>query len=130
MVWTQISTGSMRKKMTTVAQKLCPLCTFEAPAVTILLSHLRTVHFSDPRFRVSCGLDGCLTTSSSFSALYSHIYRHHLHIVKKQKESFPASSQIENEASGSMPSRSRLDTGSDLDLMTGTIAASSFNAIE
>ena len=115
--------------MTTVAQKSCPLCTFEAPAVTILLSHLRTVHFSDPRFRVTCGLDGCLTTSKSFSALYSHIYRHHPHIVKKRKESFPAYSQTENEASGTIPSRSRLDTGSDLDLMTGTVAAS-FNTMK
>lgn len=65
---------------------VCPLCTFEAPDVTIILSHLRTVHSNDPHFIVSCGLDGCTTTSRSFSALYSHIYRRHPDIIKKRKE--------------------------------------------
>ena len=58
--------------------------------------------------------------SENLSALYSHSYWHHPHIVKKQKKSFSASSQTKNEASGTIPSRLRLDTGSDLDLMTGT----------
>lgn len=110
----RVRIGRVPIAMTTVAQKLCPLCTFEAPTVTIVLSHLRAVHSSDPHFRVTCGLDGCLTTSSSFSALYSHIYRHHPGIVKKRKESFPASSQ----ETGGLNSQSRLDTGSDL---TGTV---------
>ena len=58
--------------------------------------------------------------SKNLSALYSHSYRHHPHIVKKQKKLFSASSQTKNEASRTIPSRLRLDTGSDLDLMTGT----------
>ena len=34
-------------------EKSCPFCTFEAPKVAILLSHLRTVHANDPRFSVT-----------------------------------------------------------------------------
>ena len=57
---------------------VCPVCaTFEAPSLPFLLSHLRLVHSHDPRFSVTCGLDGCTYTSRSFSALYSHIYRKH-----------------------------------------------------
>ena len=66
--------------------KLCPLCSFEAPTIAIVLSHLRTVHSSDPNFHVLCGLGGCATTFRSFSALYSHIYRYHPDLVKKRKE--------------------------------------------
>ena len=56
----------------------CPICaTFEAPSLSYLLSHLRLVHANDPRFNVTCGLDGCAYTARSFSALYSHIYRRH-----------------------------------------------------
>ena len=56
----------------------CPICaTFVAPNLPYLLSHLRLVHSHDPRFNVTCGLDGCAYTARSFSALYSHIYRKH-----------------------------------------------------
>ncbi len=70
-----------------VSQKLCPLCSFEAPSVQVILSHLRLVHSNDPQFLVSCGLNGCATTSKSFSSLYSHIYRHHNEVIFKRKES-------------------------------------------
>ena len=69
-----------------LAHKLCPLCTFEAPSVKNVMSHLHAVHSSDPNFVVICGLDGCTTTSRSFSALYSHVYRHHSDIIEKRKE--------------------------------------------
>ena len=67
--------------------KSCPirLCSFQAPSINIILHHLRTVHSSDPNFLVTCGINGCATTSKSFSALYSHIYRHHPQIVRKRK---------------------------------------------
>ena len=82
-----------------MGQKLCPLCVFEAPTVNSLLSHLRTVHSSDPHFRVSCGIAGCSTTANSFSALYSHVYRRHPDLIKKRKESGePVSTQIGNAA--------------------------------
>lgn len=69
-----------------LVHKRCPLCTFEAPSVKNVLSHLRAVHSSDPNFAVTCGLNGCGTTSRSFSALYSHVYRHHSDIIEKRKE--------------------------------------------
>ena len=53
------------------------MCTFEAPSVKIVLSHLRSVHSNDPKFNVMCGLDGCSSTFRTFSGLYSHIYRRH-----------------------------------------------------
>ena len=69
-----------------LALKLCPLCSFEAPSVSIVLSHLRTVHASEPNFCVACGLGGCAKTSKSFSSLYSHVYRLHPDFVQKRKE--------------------------------------------
>ena len=52
-------------------------CSFEFTSIAILLSHLRLVHSSDPRFLVCCGINSCTVTSKSFSSLYTHVYRHH-----------------------------------------------------
>ncbi len=70
-----------------VSQKLCPMCTFEAPSVNVILSHIRAVHSHDPNFFVTCGLGGCGTTSRSFSALYSHVYRRHSDVISKRVKS-------------------------------------------
>ena len=69
----------------TVASKCCPLCSVVAVSVTLLLSHLRCAHASDPNFDVICGLSGCKTTLQSFSALYFHIYRKHPYIIRKRR---------------------------------------------
>ena len=53
------------------------MCSFECPSIAVLLSHLRLVHSSDPRFLVCCGINSCTVTSRSFSSLYTHVYRHH-----------------------------------------------------
>lgn len=64
----------------------CPLCSnFQAETIHHLLSHLRIVHSNDSRFVVTCGLNGCATTSRSFPSLYSHIYRNHPGIIRKRK---------------------------------------------
>ena len=62
----------------------CPLCTFQACSVSTILSHLCTVHSNDSNFSVACGLGGCATTSKTFSALYSHIYRRHPDVIRKR----------------------------------------------
>ena len=51
------------------------MCSFAAPSIATLLRHLRSVHSMDPHFHVTCGIDGCINTSKTFPALYSHIYR-------------------------------------------------------
>ena len=51
-----------------------------------VISHLQAVQSSDSNFVVTCGLNGCSTTFRSFSALYSHLYRHHPDIMEKRKE--------------------------------------------
>lgn len=70
-----------------VALKICPLCSFKTLSVPDILSHLRGVHSHDPNFVITCGLNGCATTSRSFSALYSHIYRKHPEFINKRKPS-------------------------------------------
>ena len=55
----------------------CPLCVFVAASLSLILSHLRLVHASDPGFNVTCGITGCVRTFKSFCALYQHIYRKH-----------------------------------------------------
>lgn len=73
--------------MANLSSKICPLCPFEAGSIGSCLSHLRLYHFSDPRFRVTCGIGGCATTCRSFSSLYSHVYRRHKEdgIIQKRK---------------------------------------------
>lgn len=57
---------------------VCPMCVFEAPSVSLLLSHLRLVHSNDPGFLVRCGIEsGCSYTARIFSALYSYVYQRH-----------------------------------------------------
>lgn len=60
-----------------ISGKKCSMCSFEAPTVKLVLSHLRSVHSSDPRFNVMCGIGGCARTYRTFSGLHSHIYRSH-----------------------------------------------------
>ena len=62
----------------------CLLCSYTADTIQSILSHVRTFHANDANFCVLCGIDGCATTSRSFSALYSHVYRHHYELIKKR----------------------------------------------
>lgn len=60
-----------------------------------VLSHLRIVHSSDPRFSVVCGVDGCSSTFHTFSAFYSHIYRRHKTSGIIQRESGTATTDTD-----------------------------------
>ena len=78
----------------------CPLCNFTAVSLQKIISHIRTVHSNDPRFKITCGLEGCAaSTYKSFSALYSHLYRHHQWLIKKRKGE-TAESEVELSGSG------------------------------
>ena len=56
---------------------LCPICRLTTSTLPQWFSHLRSAHSSDPSFYVTCGIDGCKKTYSKFSALNTHVYRHH-----------------------------------------------------
>ena len=60
---------------------ICPLCSYTADTIQSIISHVRTFHANDANFCVLCGIDGCATTSRSFSALHSHVY---LELIKKR----------------------------------------------
>lgn len=62
----------------------CPMCSYSATTLQNVLSHMRAYHANEPNFCVTCGLDGCATSSSSFAGLYSHIYRNHNEYVTKR----------------------------------------------
>ena len=66
-----------RKMSSRISEKKCPTCSFNASTVKLVLSHLRSVHSSDPRFHVMCGIDGCARTYRKYSGLHSHLYRCH-----------------------------------------------------
>ena len=78
-----------------VEENHCPLCGASCPNVPGTLSHLRTIHSSDPLFNVTCGLGGCANTSRSFRALYSHIYRNHPGIIQRRSDSKKSLSNLE-----------------------------------
>jgi hypothetical protein len=66
-----------QKMSSKISDKKCPMCSFNASTVKLVLSHLRSVHSSDPRFHVMCGIDGCASTYRKYSGLHSHLYRCH-----------------------------------------------------
>ena len=55
----------------------CPLCNFTAPARSLWLSHLRSVHSEDDDFNITCGIQGCTNTYTKCSSFVTHIYRQH-----------------------------------------------------
>ena len=67
-----------------LASYSCLLCEYIGRSIRLLLSHLRSIHSSDPHFYVCCGINDCSYTAVSFSALYSHIYRRHSHVISRR----------------------------------------------
>lgn len=55
----------------------CPFCDTTTSNMSQCFSHLRSSHASDPSFQFTCGIDGCKKTYLTFSALNTHVYRHH-----------------------------------------------------
>ena len=92
------------------AEKQCPLCSFQASTMRIVLGHLRTVHSSDPRFNVVCGIDGCSRSYRTFSGFYSHIYRQHKTSGIVQRES---RSRVSDRAADSIQADSNADVQYD-----------------
>ena len=89
---------SLNRKMSSkISEKKCPMCSFSAPTVKLVLSHLRSVHSSDPRFHVMCGIDGCARTYRKYSGLHSHLYRCHWSSSKRISQNL---SDTSNTATG------------------------------
>ena len=57
---------------------LCPYCCrqYAVPTESILLSHIRMVHSSDPDFKISCPADGCCRTFINFRTYQNHCLTH------------------------------------------------------
>ena len=69
-----------------LASHHCPfsVCDYVGKSITLLLSHIRTIHSNDPNFFVCCGIDCCCYSARSFPALYSHIYRRHSNYINRR----------------------------------------------
>lgn len=99
------------------AEKQCPLCSFQASTMRIVLGHLRTVHSSDPRFNVVCGIDGCSRSYHTFSGFYSHIYRQHKTSGIIQRESgSQAAPGIDDTANGYIQSNADFQYDPETDM--------------
>ena len=114
----------------------CQLCVFEARSIPLVLSHLRSVHSSDPGFNVTCGVQGCARTFTRFSTLYQHIYRHHNvpGIVEPRKKKFLVDSQTPDESSIAASVDHGLNHGGHMDCngtcyLFSTISASVYHNI-
>ena len=94
--------GALPRLINSNRIKNCPLCpNFSALSLQTVISHIRIVHSNDPRFKFTCGLAGCAaTTYKSFSALYSHLYRHHSWLIKKRKGGVTPDSEFEISEAG------------------------------
>ena len=82
-----------------ISGKKCSMCSFEAPTVRLVLGHLRSVHSSDPRFNMMCGITGCARTYRTFNGLHSHIYRCHWSSTRGITSSHdaPTNDDVQNE---------------------------------
>ena len=103
-----------------LGNKACPMCSFAAPSIATLLRHLRSVHSMDPHFHVTCGIDGCINTSKTFPALYSHIYRHHpnVGIISQRSRSQDFVQEASTSTSVALADPDRCDVNSEQ--LTGT----------
>ena len=57
---------------------LCPYCCgqYAVPSESILLSHIRMVHSSDPNFIIRCPADDCCRTFTNFRTYQNHCRTH------------------------------------------------------
>ena len=61
---------------------ICPLCSPEMTVnlnmnLTEFLKHIQLFHSHQPGFSITCGLNGCLRSFSSFQAFRNHVYSYH-----------------------------------------------------
>ena len=56
----------------------CPLCAdFTTLTLKSLTVHIHRVHSNQPRFRISCGVNGCQATYTNFRCFKDHLRRKH-----------------------------------------------------
>lgn len=56
----------------------CSICgAVNVPSLSMLLSHVRLVHSSEPGFSIQCNLQGCRRTFKNFTTFRNHIYNFH-----------------------------------------------------
>ena len=70
--------------MATTPAQVCSLCSFRTGCVPELVSHIRLVHFSDPTFSLTCGIDECEKHFKKCSSFLSHVYRHHRQCIVRE----------------------------------------------
>jgi hypothetical protein len=64
--------------MSLTAAYHCPICpSFASDSFLPVLRHIGAVHSFDPRFSITCGIDGCQATYKNFASYKTHIYRKH-----------------------------------------------------
>ena len=105
-------------------EKCCPICVnFTAASIPLLLSHLHVVHSNEARFLMMCGIGGCSYTASSYSALYSHVYRNHPEagVIKKRVSQDTASSALHASAATGGSAFLGDSDSYDIDLLTGKV---------
>ena len=61
---------------------ICPLCPPEMTVnlnmnLTEFLKHVQLFHSHQPSFSITCGLNGCLRSFSSFRSFRNHVYSYH-----------------------------------------------------
>ena len=68
---------------------MCPLCDkYASHSFLPVLRHIGEVHQFEPRFAITCGLDGCPSKYNSVSGYKTHLYRKHRQFL--QLEEAPA----------------------------------------
>lgn len=88
---------------------ICPLCPPERTVnlnmnLTDFLKHVQLFHSHQPGFSITCGLDGCLRSFSSFRSFRNHVYSYH-----------GGDSSLELQQDDNDPTRAGGDDGEDED---------------
>ena len=62
----------------------CSLChSFASPNFEAVLRHIGSIHSFEPNFRITCGVDGCPRTYTSYRSYRKHILKKHGSWIKE-----------------------------------------------
>ena len=62
----------------------CSICnSFASLDYASVIRHIGSVHAWDPRFRITCGIEGCVRTYTSYRCYREHIINKHSELLRE-----------------------------------------------
>ena len=83
------SKGSTHQGMTTRSRKyVCSVCqNFAASSFDSVLRHIGSIHSCEPNLHLTCGIEGCPRTYTSYRSYRKHLFKKHQEFVETSQAS-------------------------------------------